>query len=334
MQTLGERLRAEREKKGRSIRELAEETRIRSEYFEAIEDGRPEQFPGPFFYRSFLRQYAALLELPESVIEPAIQRSLDDERALAAERSMQSAENRPDVPPLPTGRIDLKAETRRWLTRLASLAAVLVVCSGAYFAWLRWGQRFFQEDHAPLSAAKPARAAAAQPAHPASAIPPAAPAPTTAVEKQQALEQAAPPAAATTNPAEKQPAPEQTAPSPARATSVGQQEAVPQALAPSAGQGQGLPREDLVVQASDLCWLDGWRDGKRFYGAMLRAGSQVGFAAGGTLRLRFGNAGAVRVRLKGKTLPELGPKGQVRSIEVRDGEYRPIVAAEPGPVKQ
>ncbi len=316
MQTLGERLRAVREKKGRSIQELAAVTRIRSDYFEAIEDDRPEQFPGPFFYRSFLRQYAALLELPESAIEPEIQRSLDDERALTAERSLQPAENRPDVPPLPTGRIDLKVETRRWLTRLASLVAVLAVCSGAYFAWLRWGQRFFQEDHAALSAAKPTRQAAAQHPQPADATPPAAPAP-------------APPA-------ENQRPPEQPAQSPPPVTNLEQPEAIPKAPVPNAGggPGQGRPEGDLVVQASDRCWVDGWRDGKRFYGAMMRAGSQVGFADAGTLRLRFGNAGAVTLRLKGQTLPELGPKGQVRSIEVRNGEYRPIAAAEPAPVKQ
>jgi hypothetical protein len=101
-----------------------------------------------------------------------------------------------------------------------------------------------------------------------------------------------------------------------------------------AGPEQGPREHDVLVQASDLCWVDAWRDGKRFYGAMLRAGSQVGFADDGTLRLRFGNAGAVMVRLKGKPLPELGPKGQVRSIEVRNGEYRPLAAAEPAPVKQ
>jgi cytoskeletal protein RodZ len=316
MQTLGERLRAEREKKGRSIQELAAETRIRSEYLEALEDGRPEQFPGPFFYRSFLRQYAALLGLPESAIEPEIQRSLDDERALAAERDLQPEEDRPDVPPLPTGRTDFNAETRRWLVRLARLAAVLVVCSGAYFAWLRWGQRFFQEEHASLSAARPTRQTAAQPPQPASAPPPAATAPAPPVEQPLAPEQTAPPAAAAANPE--------------------QQAAVPQTPVPgvAAGPEQGTREDDVVVQASGLCWVDAWRDGKRFYGSMLRAGASVGFAAAGTLRLRFGDAGAVTVRLKGQTLPAIGPKGQVRSIEVRDGEYRPIAAAEPAPLKQ
>jgi cytoskeleton protein RodZ len=316
MQTLGQRLRAEREKLGRSIADLAGKTRIRSEYFEALENGRPDQFPGPFFYRSFLRQYAALLELPESVIEPEIQRSLDEERAVAQERDAQQTDSRPDVAPLPTGRSDLKAETRRWLTRLASLVAVLAVCSGAYFAWQRWGQRFFQEERGMSSPARPARQEAAQRPATASAPPSATQAPATPVEKQPLSEQPAPAAVPVTN--------------------AEQPEAAPAAPAPGAAAGPAqAPREgDLTVQASDSCWVDGWRDGRHFYGAMLRAGSAVGFAGSGTLRLRFGNAGAVTVRLKGQTLGAIGPRGQVRTIEVQNGEYRVVPPAPPAPVKQ
>ena len=88
------------------------------------------------------------------------------------------------------------------------------------------------------------------------------------------------------------------------------------------------------MQASEQCWVDGWRDGKRFYGSMLHDGSVVAFSTEGTLRLRFGNAGAITLRLKGKALPEIGPKGQVRSIEIQNGEYHPVGAAEPAPKKQ
>ncbi|MGO9242223.1 MAG: helix-turn-helix domain-containing protein [Bryobacteraceae bacterium] len=309
MQTLGQRLRAEREKMGRSIPELARLSRIRVEYFEALEEGRPEQFPGPFFYRSFLRQYAALLELPESFVEPEIQRALDEERAAALERDAQPADTRPDVPPLPTGRTDLKLETRRWLTRLASLVAVLALCSGTYFAWLRWGQRLFQEDRKLASAAKPARPETAPRPPAAGAPPPAAPASATALQNP-------PPAQPTALPA----APPAAQAAPALASGSG----------PQPAQREG----DLTVQASALCWVDAWRDGKRFYGAMLRPGSSVGFAAAGTLRLRFGNAGAVTLRLKGQTLPALGPPGQVRTIELQNGEYRLVAPAPPAPLKQ
>lgn len=308
---------------GRSISELARLSRIRVEYFEALEEGRPEQFPGPFFYRSFLRQYAALLELPESFVAPEIQRSLDQERAAALERDAQPADTRPDVPPLPTGRTDLKLETRRWLTRLASLVAVLAVCSGTYFAWLRWGQRLFQEDRKLSSAAKPARPETAQRPPAASAPPPAAPASATALQNP-------PPAEQTALSAEQPVAP------PLPVANAVAPPAAPAASALASGSGpQPAEREgDLRVEASALCWVDAWRDGKRFYGAMLRPGSSVGFAAAGTLRLRFGNAGAVTLRLKGQTLPALGPRGQVRTIELQNGECRLVAPAPPAPMKQ
>lgn len=323
MQTLGQRLRAEREKMGRSIPELASLLRIRVEFFEALEKDRPEQFPGPFFYRSFLRQYAALLELPESFVAPEIQRSLDEERAAALEREAQLALTRPDVPPLPTGRTDLKLETRRWLTRLASLVAVLAVCSGTYFAWLHWGQRLFQEDRKLSSAARPARPQTAQRTPAASAPPPAAPASATAL-------QSPPPVQQTVQPAEQPVAP------PLPVASAQAPPAAPAAPPVAFGSGpQPAEREgDLRVEASALCWVDGWRDGKRFYGAMLRPGSSVGFAAAGTLRLRFGNAGAVTLRLKGQTLPTLGPSGQVRTIELQNGEYRLVAPTPPAPLNE
>jgi transcriptional regulator with XRE-family HTH domain len=111
MQTLGQRLRAEREKKGLSIPELASRTRIRASFFEAIEADKPEQFPGRFFYRSFLRQYADILELPESVVHPEIEQSLAEEQAEKAEREAAIQGFRPEVPPLPTGRINVREET-------------------------------------------------------------------------------------------------------------------------------------------------------------------------------------------------------------------------------
>jgi len=326
MQSFGQRLRAEREKKGLSIPELARMTRIRSEYFEAIENDRTGDFPGTFFYRSFLRQYVSLLGLPESIIEHEIQRSMDDERALVAERIAQTVDNKPDVPPLPTGRSDLKAETQRWLLRVASLVAVLAVCSGIYFAWMRWGQRILQEERSSSSAALRQAKPVAQPPPSASATPPGVPEPVPST--------AEPPPSGT--PAQTSPGtPAQAAPTEVKPANP---ESAPTAEAPAPNAGatlaQALPENDLVVQASELCWVDGWRDGKHFYSAMLRPGATAGFGTSGALRLRFGNAGAVTLRLKGETLPSIGPRGQVRVVDFKDGEYRPAAPAEQVPAKQ
>ena len=88
---------------------------------------------------------------------------------------------------------------------------MLVLCSGAYFAWLRWGQRLFQEDHAPQSAARPARPAVTQHAQPASVSPPTSPTPSTSVENQLPAQQTVPSAVPATEP-EKQAALPQAGP--------------------------------------------------------------------------------------------------------------------------
>mgnify|MGYP005834776661 CR=1 FL=1 len=135
MESLGQILRRERERRGLTIDALAEQTRINAAYFRAIEAGDKQSLPGGFFYRSFLRQYARLLELPESVYESEIARSLEEETqappAVLPDRHI-------DVPPLPTGAPDRAAETRRWLVRVAALVAVVAVATMLYAVYLRW----------------------------------------------------------------------------------------------------------------------------------------------------------------------------------------------------
>jgi cytoskeleton protein RodZ len=134
MESLGEILRRERERRGLTIDALAEQTRINAAYFRAIEEGDRESLPGGFFYRSFLRQYARLLELPESVYEAEIGRSLEQE----AHDPVGLPDRHIDVPPLPTGSTDRGVETRRWVVRVAALVAVVALATMLYTVYLRW----------------------------------------------------------------------------------------------------------------------------------------------------------------------------------------------------
>lgn len=63
MASLGQRLRDERVRQGKTIRPIADELRIGSRYLEAIEADDWEKLPGGFFNRSFVRQYAQALGL-------------------------------------------------------------------------------------------------------------------------------------------------------------------------------------------------------------------------------------------------------------------------------
>ncbi len=134
MENLGQILRREREKRGLTIEALAEQTRINPLYFRAIEAGDRGSLPGGFFYRSFLRQYARLLELPESVYQAEIERSLEQE----SQAPPALPERQFEVPPMPTVSTDRAAETRRWLVRVAGLLAVVALATLVYSVYLRW----------------------------------------------------------------------------------------------------------------------------------------------------------------------------------------------------
>jgi cytoskeleton protein RodZ len=322
MQTLGQRLRAEREKTGLSIAELAGRTRIRADYFQAIENDRPEAFPGQFFYRSFLRQYAELLNLPADVIQPAIQHSIEAEEHDAAARNLAAAENKPDVAPLPTGRTtDIRVEAQRWLIRLSGLAGVIVLCSLAYYAWTLWGQHWLEQALKP----QPRQTVAAAPKHAPAPAPPVqqTPAPAPTQTPESGANAANPSAPAQQPPMQQTAQPRQNPAAPAP----------PAAIQPAAANAS--PAGTLVeLQATGDCWVDLWRDGKHTSGEMLRAGDRRSIAPGGKVRIRIGSAGSLQVRAAGRNLGALGPVGQTRTLECGASDCAVATAKPPAPPVQ
>ena len=75
MGTVGEKLREAREESKRSLRDMSEQTKIRADHLEALEDGRYEVFSAPVYIRGFVRSYAGALKL--NVAE--VLSELDDE---------------------------------------------------------------------------------------------------------------------------------------------------------------------------------------------------------------------------------------------------------------
>lgn len=69
MQTIGERLEEARKRKGISVREAAETTKIRGDYLQKFEANTFEIDLPPLYIRGFLRSYARYLELdPERIV--------------------------------------------------------------------------------------------------------------------------------------------------------------------------------------------------------------------------------------------------------------------------
>ena len=66
----GKSLRALRESKNIRLRSVANETRISLTYLADLEDERFDRFPGAFYFQSFAKAYATVLDLsPEEVCQ-------------------------------------------------------------------------------------------------------------------------------------------------------------------------------------------------------------------------------------------------------------------------
>ena len=101
MQTIGERLEEARKRKGISVREAAETTKIRGDYLQKFEANSLDIDLPPLYLRGFIRTYAKFLDLDA-------ERLLGDvDAALAREGKPQRREHREAL-----GRVDFGGETR------------------------------------------------------------------------------------------------------------------------------------------------------------------------------------------------------------------------------
>ena len=71
-------------------------------------------------------------------------------------------------------------------------------------------------------------------------------------------------------------------------------------------------------------------DGKYLFSGTLDANQTRTIDAENAVLLRLGNAGGVNITLNGKPLAPMGPKGQVRTVQLTSGGFQ-IVAAPVAP---
>lgn len=102
MQTIGERLEEARKRKGLSIREAAEHTKIRGDYLQKFEANSFDIDLPPLYIRGFVRTYARYLEMDAERIVNEV------EAALGRESKPARREHRE-----PLGRVDFGAEPRK-----------------------------------------------------------------------------------------------------------------------------------------------------------------------------------------------------------------------------
>lgn len=80
----------------------------------------------------------------------------------------------------------------------------------------------------------------------------------------------------------------------------------------------------VELTAAEPAWIQLSSDGKTVYVGTLQANETKSVAIGSTGRLLTGNAGAVDVRINGKPIGSIGPKGQVRTVLFNGGAFEVI----------
>lgn len=300
MQSLGSKLRKERERQQLTLRGIAEETRISQRYLEAIEADDQSAFPGEFFYRAFVRQYSKFLVLnpdevekqinlissppasPETEVEASSSASLNlsADRQIAALRA--TLKDKPMRPPQDDGM------SKTWL----AFAFVVIAACGVYFGWRNLGW---------FSSAGVTAPVASQPAVTANSEVPLAT-------------------------AKAQPQEESATPEPEKSVS---------AIAASAPQAPPQPGKFvLTIRAREMTWIRLVADGTRVHGGTLDPGQEKTVSAT-YAELLVGNAGTLDVIYNGQALA-YGNRGEVKTLLVSpDGwKFKPKPQPEASPASE
>lgn len=296
MTSIGETLRRERLRLNLDLERVARETKINIKLLEAIEAEDFSKLPGGVFTKSFVRQYARLLGIDEDEIAGELQRQLQPAASPSEASEPPQAEPEIDLPRVPDW-AGTKPPRSSSLPALALVVVVMLVCSAVYAWWQKSRQRpnYAAEPQVTMPANAPA------PQKPETAPPQAAqqqqqPAPGSAGTAGQAL-----PAAETQAvPA----APAATPPAPG----------TPAAILPNPAANV-----HVLLTATEPTWISVRSDGKVVYTGTLQANEKKDLDAVGALRMVVGNAGGLAITLNGQPVPPIGPRGQVRIVQLSPG---------------
>jgi len=130
MNSIGAKLRSARQERGLDLATVASRTRISLRYLEAIEADDRTSLPSGFFYRSFVHQYARLVDLDTREIDSEIDLvlSMDAPLPLPGQESAASK----NVPPM---RLAPRFQRSRVYASAGALLMVVLGCSGIYAWW-------------------------------------------------------------------------------------------------------------------------------------------------------------------------------------------------------
>jgi cytoskeleton protein RodZ len=282
-------LKAIREEKGLSLKEISTQTRISVSVLDAIEKGKYHLLPEPVYTRGFIRTYAQLLEINSEDVLSSYNAYIDE-----LEQSQQQVEK------------ERRAEKSR--TRY-TLAGVFIAVLLIMFIIFIMSSGF--EEHAPSPAPPPPTAEAVK------EIPPVPLVTTAKDEKATTVEDTAQEAGEdTTAPAlhvEEQPSAPMTSAAEAEITPPSEK---PRQGVPPATESEGAAQKRekpyvLEIEASELTWLNIIADFEPKEEILMKPGEKITRKASEKFILYIGNAGGINVSFQGTPLGPLGEHGKV-----------------------
>jgi cytoskeleton protein RodZ len=131
MSTVAEQLRQAREAHRLTTRQVADETKIRSDHIEALEEGNYDVFSAQIYVRGFVRTYARLLKLNEL----SVLATLDEE--LAQSKKFRALPPLTDRKHTIVDTLTLLLSKINWKVGLVIGGAIVVlgICASVYATW-------------------------------------------------------------------------------------------------------------------------------------------------------------------------------------------------------
>lgn len=305
MTSIGETLRRERLGRGLDLNQVSRDTRITVRFLESIEADQFDKLPGGVFTKSFVRQYARALGLDEEEIAAELQRVLQ-EREEPAPGLPQAPEHEIRMPKVAQwGGVDKRLRPSSSLPALAMVMVVMLICSGIY----TWWQTSKTKPAAPTISPPVAQTSPAPPA-----IPVSSPSPSPSPAAGQSAAAATAPVAAPVTSAI------------AKTDLSAARSALP---VPTEEVGDPAGAVHVAIKAEEPTWVAITLDGKRVYTGTLQPNETKVLNATGSVRVLVGNAGGLGVTYNGQPVGPLGPKGQVRILQVTPQQGAQVLPPKP-----
>lgn len=314
--SLGQKLRQERERRGVTLADIAKETRISSRHLEAIESGDTRTMPRDFFYRSFVRQYSSYLSMDAKDVDTL----LDLEMGTPPAAMAAAAGGTSRIAPVSKAPASVKSVTSitapgalpKFVPAMKEPVALpetsprmFLQESRTSLPWLALAGLLLAASVSYLAWDRVGGSIGKKPAAVAEAA-------KTPVAKEAARETPVSPTITRIMP---------------NGTTV-------EATKLSSGSLK------LIISAKEAAWIQLDADGKALFVGLLEAGQSREVDATQQAKLLTGNAGGIEIMQNGKQIPELGSRGEVRTILFDKEKYEVIrptaprmeMPAEPKPV--